>query len=69
MLDMQIHATKIDVDSTPHASPAHDSDADQAGSCLFFHEDTALAASVTKAQNAFSRLNANTHFIDLFSEL
>ena len=66
---MNEHNAIINDNSTPHASPAHDSDADQAGSCLFFHKDTALAASGTKAQNAFSRLNANTHFIDLFSEL
>ena len=36
---MKKHDAIIDVDSTPHASPAHDSDADQAGSCLFLHKN------------------------------
>ena len=34
-LDDENEAGIIAIDSTPHASPAHDSDADQAGSCLF----------------------------------
>ncbi len=36
---MKKHDAIIDVDSTPHASPAHDGEADQAGSCLFLHKN------------------------------
>ena len=31
---MKKKSSKISIDSTPHASPAHDSDANQTGSCF-----------------------------------
>ena len=39
VLDMNEHNAIINGDSTPHASPAHDSEADQAGSCFFPHKN------------------------------
>lgn len=35
VLDMNEHNAIMNANSTPHASPAHDSEADQAGSCFF----------------------------------
>ena len=36
---MNEHNAIMNGDSTPHASPAHDSEADQAGSCFFLHKN------------------------------